>query len=78
MVRLEWLRRIARSLPIQGSPTTVGDVLDHEYTEGPVCLILRGTVKLPIPVPCRGKLGLWDVPKYLLDSLREAIKEIAS
>ncbi len=71
---LELLRRRPRDTRIRQG-LAFGDVLDHQYTEGPVCLVLRGTVRLPAPVPCRGKQGLWEVPKHLLGQLRAAMEE---
>lgn len=37
-------------------------VLDHEHTEGPWCWILGDVGHLVEPLPCRGQLGLFDVP----------------
>lgn len=37
----------------------------HEHTEGPYCFVLAGVRALASPVPCKGAMGLWDVPEDL-------------
>lgn len=44
---------------------TVGGVLDHPYTEGPVCWILRNVRRIA-KVAYTGQRGLWDVPDELI------------
>lgn len=39
---------------------TVGQLLQHEHTEGPWCWILKDIRKLETPKPIVGKQGLWD------------------
>lgn len=34
----------------------------NPWAEGPVCWVLREVRPLARPVPCKGRLGLWDVP----------------
>lgn len=36
-------------------------VKSHSHTEGPWCLVLKDVVRIE-PVPCRGALGLFDLP----------------
>jgi len=56
---LDSMRRISRSQRIQRTELTIGEVLDHEHTEGPWCWILSD-VKPCKFFPCRGAQGLWD------------------
>ena len=53
---------------------TVGNILDHKHTEGPVCLVLASVVALDKPVPCRGNQGLWDVPELAERMVREQVE----
>ncbi|MBR9800570.1 ASCH domain-containing protein [bacterium] len=39
---------------------TVGEILNHRYTDGPVLWILANARKLATPIPCNGNLGLWN------------------
>lgn len=43
-----------------------------DFTTGRYGFVLVGVRALPTPIPCRGALGLWDVPAELLDQLRAA------
>lgn len=63
---LESMRQISRSQSIQRSSLTIGEVLDHEHTEGPWCWILRDVRKLDQPIPCTGAQSIWnwDVPSH--------------
>ena len=80
---LEKLRTLGPDIPLYRTATvrlTVGDVLAHEHTEGPVCLIfLPGSlIPLPKPIPCRGKQGIWLVSELagrMLDEQLTAIRE---
>lgn len=38
---------------------------DHEHTEGTWCWVLADVKRFPTPTPCKGALGLWDVPSEL-------------
>jgi hypothetical protein len=51
--------QLGRSTPIQASFLTIGDVLDHEHTNGPWCWILRDVRKLQ-PIEIGGAQGLWE------------------
>lgn len=49
------------------------EFLDHEHTEGPICLVLGNVRRLKDPVSCQGARGLWNVPEWLERAIREAI-----
>ncbi len=72
--RLELLRQLSPGETWPRSGISVGDVLAHPYTEGPVCLILRGTVAIP-PIACRGNVGLWDLPRAAQRLLDEYLQK---
>ncbi len=67
-VSLEFIRHQCRSgLERQGDLITGTDhtwieVRNHIHTEGPYCLVLGHVLTLPVPIPCKGALGLWTVP----------------
>lgn len=56
---LDALFRQSRCRTIGGTALTVGEVLDHRYTEGPWCWIFSDVRKLKTPLPARGAQGLW-------------------
>lgn len=35
----------------------------HEHTHGPFCFILKNQRRFSSPIPCRGMMGLFDVPE---------------
>jgi hypothetical protein len=41
----------------------------EKYISGPLCWLLGGVVKLKHPIPCSGKLGLWEVPPAILQDI---------
>lgn len=47
---------------------------DSIWFEGPFGLVLRHPVKLEKPIECRGSLGFWDVPGFIVDELKPAIQ----
>jgi hypothetical protein len=56
---------------VLGAVTVVDCVLVEEApagpdTEGPWCWILAAPVRLPRPVPCKGRLGMWTPPAGVL------------
>ena len=59
-VRLGDIRHDERSVRIAFSSHTFGQLLDHEYTEGPWCWVLDDVRKLHEPIPARGRQGLWE------------------
>lgn len=59
-LRLEGMRHVSPRCAIQGGPLTIGDVLDHPYTEGPWCWVLTDVRRYRHPIPCAGAQGLWD------------------
>ena len=40
------------------------------WAAGPVCWVLRDVRPLPRPIPCRGALGLWELPPGVLEVVR--------
>jgi len=45
------------------------DLVENEWFFGPIGWVLADVQKLVEPIPCRGQLGLWDVPNDLLPKL---------
>ena len=43
---------------VNNSAVTVADVLEHEHTEGPYCIVLVDVQRIQ-PVPARGQQKLW-------------------
>ena len=35
----------------------------HEHAGGPWCWVLEDVRRLPVPLPCRGAQGLWELPE---------------
>jgi len=60
---LESMRGVSRTQTIQRTALTIGEVIDHEHTEGPWCWILTNVVKLDEPIDATGAQGLWDWQK---------------
>jgi hypothetical protein len=44
----------------------VADMPPGPFVEGPWCWLLRDPKSVPMPIPYRGRLGLFDVPDGLL------------
>ena len=68
------LASMQRMNPAQAVPAvgkTLGEILDHEHTEGPWCWVLTDVRKLPEPIPARGAQGLWDWQEPAACPLRE-------
>lgn len=42
-------------------------IVDHPHTEGPWCWVLTLVRRFASPVPCRGALGLFDVPESAVE-----------
>lgn len=61
---LAGMRQLSRRqrIPAAGS-LTLGDVLDHEHTEGPQCWIFDAVRVLETPLKCPGQRGLWTLQK---------------
>ncbi len=65
---------------------TLGGVLAHQDNQAPPIYpwycgegygwVLRGTIALPTPLPCRGAQGLWNVPPDLLDKIRDQLAKV--
>ena len=46
--------------------TEAGRILDGLWFSGPYGWVLHNVVALPEPLPCKGRQGLWNVPKTLV------------
>lgn len=50
----------------QGSESKIdvswSEIVNHKYSEGPVCWVLEAVTKLSKPIPCKGAQGLWVLP----------------
>jgi hypothetical protein len=44
---------------------------ESPWFQGTYGFVLKNAVAFPCPVVCRGELGFWEVPAYLLPRLRE-------
>lgn len=55
----------------------LGHLVDDEWFFGPIGWILEDIQKLDEPVPCRGALGLWDVPDDILSILQSRLSNKA-
>jgi hypothetical protein len=47
---------------------------DNQWFNGPFGWVLDRVVPLPDPVPCKGALGLWDIPEGVLSEVRKQYK----
>jgi hypothetical protein len=45
----------------------------NEHANGPWCWVLEDVVRLPVPIPCRGMQGLWDVDARLEAQIAQAL-----
>lgn len=54
------MRRLSRSTRIPDSALTIGQVLDHQHTEGPWCWILSDVRRIE-PIKIGGAQGLWEI-----------------
>jgi hypothetical protein len=78
-VNLDWLKskRVDRDELIEGTRYTIGEILDHKFTEGPYLWILQDTRAIK-PVPMRGAQGLWKwEPTSELEYVEFEMKERA-
>lgn len=56
------------------TPATKNGLL-HPTATGPWCHAYSGPVPLDEPVPCKGQLGLWEVPQDVLEKVMARINE---
>lgn len=63
-----------RKLP--GYHAATSDVPQHHFAEGPYCWILANPERLRDPVPVRGKLNLWEIPKQVQIALNHSRKHL--
>ena len=49
----------------------LGHLVDNKWFFGPIGWILEDVQKLDEPIPCRGALGLWEVPEEIVKELAE-------
>lgn len=70
--------------PVENETFTVPDwakrrwpwLAGHQHTEGPVAWVLTEVRALPVPVPCRGAQGLWDVPADVLAKVTDQLRQL--
>lgn len=55
-----------RNGTFKGPSPCLGHYVDDKWFFGPIGWILDDVKKLEVPVPCRGHLGLWDIPGDLM------------
>jgi hypothetical protein len=59
----------------QGLPITdERELVFGDYTPGRYGWVLTNVQPLREPIPCRGALGLWDVPSEVLAKIREQVE----
>lgn len=60
---------------IVGTAEVVDCVTEHPspWFEGPRGFVLDNVVALPEPIPCKGALGLWDVPAMIAHQVARSI-----
>lgn len=46
-------------------------VTDSPWFVGHYGFVLQNPVAFELPIPCRGKLGFWDIPEAVMPSVRE-------
>jgi activating signal cointegrator 1 len=46
---------------------------EHEHATGPYCHIYQDIVPLPVPIPCRGAQGFWEIPHDVADEIRRQL-----
>lgn len=47
----------------------------RDWWAGPVAWVLRDVQQLPEPIPCRGHLGLWEVPEEIVRRIEASLRE---
>lgn len=66
---IDSMRQISREQKVWNAGLTIGQILDHEHAEGPVCWVLKDVHRFEYPVPYRGAQGLFDIPEAEVLSL---------
>lgn len=65
---------------VRGAIIGVVDILDcvdeyeSEWFYGPFGYVLENPRPLPIPIPCKGQLGFWNVPPKIEKEIRYQLK----
>lgn len=54
-------------------PKRYAHLYDHEHANGPVCWILDQVWRLPEPIPCAGKQGLWIPTTEMVRAVTHAV-----
>ncbi len=57
---LDGMQEMSSSQRLPYHDLTLGDILQHEYTEGPWCWVLHDIRKLRSPMRVTGEQGLWE------------------
>lgn len=57
----------------QLSKRAVSRLYNHRFTEGIYCWVLDFVRKLPNPVPCKGKQGLWLLTSDIEEEIRRQL-----
>lgn len=79
VARLESCLNVAAAREaLMGGVITARDleVLQHQYTEGPVAWVLADIAAFPEPIEASGKQGLWLPGPRLREQLEEAIERV--
>jgi len=59
-------RGIVGTVVIQGyCPIDLELYQTNKWAFGPWCWLLADPIELPEPIPCKGSLGLWEVPEEI-------------
>ena len=72
---LESLDATRRHEKLHSCELKIGDILQHEHTEGPFCWILVGVRKLPTTITYRGAQGLFEIPDQVIQAAMEVPRD---
>ena len=67
---------LAFDAPIgEGCPYSHSEILEHEYTEGPVCLVLKNVMEIA-PISMKGFQKFWnaEIPDELFERWKSEFK----
>lgn len=68
-LNLGWLRQQPRERELTGLQISVGEILNHQHTEGPWCWVLRDIRSIE-SVRCSGAQGLWEPADNILQQIK--------
>lgn len=69
VVRLADVQRIPENIALPYSERQFGD-----FTPGRFAWFMEELHRLPIPIPCRGSLGVWSVPADISKAVRDSLR----